>query len=101
MNFSKHAIAILLTALVSLLPTQAEKSNTLDQGQVALAVSNWLQQAHYSRKEMDAEMSAKLLATYLELLDYNKLYFTQQDVDEFTLKYGESFKNICGWGEVA
>jgi carboxyl-terminal processing protease len=101
MNFSKHAIAVLLAAMVSLPPARAEKSNTLDQGQVALAVSNWLQQAHYSRKEMDAEMSAKLLTTYLELLDYNKLYFTQQDVDEFTLKYGESLHKFIRSGDLS
>ena len=101
MNFSKHAIAILLAAMVSLPPAHAEKSNTLDQGQVALAVSNWLQQAHYSRKELDAEMSAKLLTTYLELLDYNKLYFTQQDVDEFTLKYGESLHKFIRSGDLS
>ena len=101
MNFSKHAIATIFTALAFLLPARAEKSNAVDQGQVALAVANWLQQAHYSRKEMDAEMSAKLLATYLELLDYNKLYFTQQDVDEFTLKYGESLHKFIRSGDLS
>ncbi len=87
--------------MVSILPAHAEKSNTLDQGQVALAVSNWLQQAHYSRKEMDAEMSAKLLTTYLELLDYNKLYFTQQDIEEFTLKYSESLHKFIRSGDLS
>ncbi|NDG71201.1 MAG: hypothetical protein EBY32_07830, partial [Proteobacteria bacterium] len=101
MNFSKHAIATIFTALALLLPARAEKSNAVDQGQVALAVANWLQQAHYSRKEMDADMSAKLLATYLELLDYNKLYFTQQDVDEFTLKYGESLHKFIRSGDLS
>jgi carboxyl-terminal processing protease len=101
MNFSKHAGAVLIAVLAFLLPVQAEKTNSVDQGQVALAVANWLQQAHYSRKEMNEEMSAKLLATYLELLDYNKLYFTQQDVDEFTVKYGESLHKFIRSGDLS
>jgi len=101
MNFSKHAIATIFTALALILPAHAEKSNAADPGQVALAVANWLQQAHYSRKEIDAEMSAKLLTTYLELLDYNKLYFTKQDVDEFTLKYGESLHKFIRSGDLS
>jgi len=101
MNFSKRAILATIAVLVFLHPASAGKTSSADQGQVALAVANWLQQAHYSRKEMDAEMSAKLLATYLELLDYNKLYFTQQDIDEFTLKYGESLHKFIRSGDLS
>ena len=61
-----------------------------DQSQVALAVANWLQQAHYSRAKLDDAMSSKLLVNYLELLDYNKLYFTGEDIAEFTEKYATS-----------
>ena len=32
-------------------------------------------------------MSGRFLQTYLTTLDYNKLYFTQQDIDEFGGKY--------------
>ncbi|MEI8292462.1 MAG: carboxy terminal-processing peptidase [bacterium] len=101
MNFSKRAIATVLAVLSILPPVRAEKPHAADQGQVALAVANWLQQAHYSRKEINAEMSSKLLATYLELLDYNKLYFTQQDIDEFTLKYGDSLHKFIRSGDLA
>jgi len=101
MNFSKRAIIAAVGVLAFLHPVRAGKTSSADQGQVALAVANWLQQAHYSRKEMDAEMSAKLLATYLELLDYNKLYFTQQDIDEFTLKYGESLHKFIRSGDLS
>ena len=88
-NITKSAVvALFLTMATLTLPLRAaKKSDIADEGQVALAVANWLQQAHYTRQPLDKEMSAKLLNTYLEQLDYNKLYFTQEDVDEFTKKY--------------
>jgi len=88
-KITKSAVVALLLAMATFtLPLRAaKKSDPADQGQVALAVANWLQQAHYTRQPLDKEMSAKLLNTYLEQLDYNKLYFTQEDVEEFTNKY--------------
>jgi carboxyl-terminal processing protease len=35
-------------------------------------------------------MSKKVLLTYLELLDFSHLFFTQQDIDELSAKYGTS-----------
>ena len=35
-------------------------------------------------------MSARFLQTYLTTLDYNKLYFTQKDIDEFENKYAST-----------
>jgi len=72
-----------------------------DSGQVALAVARWLEQAHYSRQKLDDAMSAKLLTTYLELLDYNRLYFTQQDVDEFQNKFGSSLDDATFRGDLS
>lgn len=77
--------ALLATSLP--LPRLTQAAATPDSGQIALAVARWLEHAHYSRHKLDSDMSVKLLTTYLESLDYNKLYFTQQDVDEFTEKY--------------
>lgn len=79
---------------------RAGEKTQLDEAAVALAVSNWLQQAHYSRQELDATMSRKLLNTYLELLDYNKLYLTQQDVEEFTARYGDSLHRLIQAGNL-
>ncbi|MFM8363729.1 MAG: carboxy terminal-processing peptidase [Verrucomicrobiota bacterium] len=81
-------MAVLAALALWVAPLFASAPNPEDEGRIALAVANWLQQAHYSREKLDDAMSAKLLATYLELLDYNKLYLTQEDVDEFTQKYG-------------
>ncbi len=79
----------------------ASAATSPDPGQVALAVARWLEQAHYTRKKLDDEMSQKLLTTYLEALDYNKLYFTQQDVDEFQRKYATSLDDAIFRGDLS
>ncbi len=95
-------LALLAAALLAAPPHSvcAGEKTQLDEAAVALAVSNWLQQAHYSRQELDATMSRKLLNTYLELLDYNKLYLTQQDVEEFNARYGDSLHRLIQAGNL-
>lgn len=98
--FSTQTLAVLAAGLISTaFPVSAAVSP--DSGQVALAVARWLEQAHYSRQKLDDAMSAKLLTTYLELLDYNRLYFTQQDVDEFQKKFGGSLDDAIFRGDLS
>jgi carboxyl-terminal processing protease len=66
------------------------KSNTVDSRQVAITVSKLLEQAHFTRQKLDANMSRKVLDTYLETLDYTKLFFTQEDIDKIHQKYDPS-----------
>ena len=98
--FSKALLTALFLAAIPL-PHLASAATSPDSGQVALAVARWLEQAHYTRHKLDKEMSAKLLTTYLETLDYNKLYFTQQDVDEFTNKYAASLDDAIFRGDLS
>lgn len=99
MKFPKSLRVALLAGLsASLIPSA--RAATPDSGQVAVAVARWLEQAHYTRQKLDDEMSAKLLTTYLELLDYNHLYFTQADVDEFTKKYAKSLDDAIFRGDL-
>jgi carboxyl-terminal processing protease len=74
-------------ALVVLLPWSLIARNSVEPGQVAISVARWLEQGHYTREKLDEKMSARFLQTYLTTLDYNKLYFTQKDIDEFQSKY--------------
>jgi len=98
--FPMRVFAVLAAGLISTaFPASAAVSP--DSGQVALAVARWLEQAHYSRQKLDDAMSAKLLTTYLELLDYNRLYFTQQDVDEFQKKFGSSLDDAIFRGDLS
>src|ERR1700739_4992989 len=77
-----------------------EKPNAADPHQVAITVGRLLEQGHYSRQKLDAEMSKRILATYLENLDYNKLFFTQEDIDQITQKYGTTLGDSILLGDL-
>ena len=96
-------VCLAMFAALALCVTSAHSAKTTpaDEGQVGLTVANLLQQAHYSQQPLDKTMSAKLLTTYLENLDYNKLYFTQEDVDEFTKKYSTSLDSLIQRGDLS
>ena len=47
-----------------------------------------LEQGHFRRTPLGDDISRRLLDAYLEGLDYNRLYFTQEDVDLFRGKFG-------------
>ncbi|MBT8114713.1 MAG: hypothetical protein KJP04_05005, partial [Arenicella sp.] len=46
----------------------------------------FLQRDHYLPRDLDDEVSANILETYLKRLDPIKLHFTQQDVERLKLK---------------
>lgn len=71
-----------------------------DPGQVAITVARWLEKGHYTREKLDDEMSKRLLETYLTNLDYNRLYFTQADIDEFTKKYATTLDEATLAGDL-
>src|SRR2546422_11342465 len=77
--------AILLTATVAAPPAVATSKET-----IAMSVGRLLEEGHYTRLKLNGEVSKKFLQTYLELLDYSHLFFTQKDVDEIHAKYGDS-----------
>jgi carboxyl-terminal processing protease len=77
-------------ALGGLIPLSLFARNSVEPGQVAISVARWLEQGHYTREKLDEKMSARFLQTYLTTLDYNKLYFTQKDVDDFESKYAST-----------
>jgi carboxyl-terminal processing protease len=64
------------------------KPNTDDPWQVPATVSRLLEQGHYTRWKLGPEMSARILETYLEDLDYNKAFLTQDDVNRLSAQYG-------------
>lgn len=87
-------IAIVLAGTTVPAPASA------DPGLVAASVARWLEQGHYTRQKLDEEMSRKFLQTYLTALDYNKLYFTAEDVTEFQNEYGDTLGAAVLRGEV-
>src|SRR5438093_999441 len=77
--------AILLTAAIAAPSAVATSKET-----IAMSVGRLLEEGHYTRLKLNGEVSKKFLRTYLELLDYTRLFFTQKDVDEINAKYGDS-----------
>jgi carboxyl-terminal processing protease len=77
--------AILLTATIAAPPAMAASRET-----IAMSVGRLLEEGHYTRQKLNEEVSKKFLQTYLELLDFSHLFFTQKDVDELNAKYGSS-----------
>src|SRR5260221_7715029 len=80
-------------ALVSLWPPAGVRADEPDPGQIEISVARLLEQGHYSRRKVDEKVAQQLLKNYLEALDYNRVYFTQKDVDGFVCKYGSSLDN--------
>ena len=80
------AIPLVSFALLAAGPIQAKS----DAEQVAVSVGRLLEEGHYTHQSLNDEVSKKFLRTYLELLDFSHLFFTQKDVDMLTAKYGTS-----------
>jgi hypothetical protein len=59
-----------------------------DADQIAVSVGRLLEEGHYTRQPLNADVSKRFLQSYLELLDYSHLFFTQKDIDALTAKYG-------------
>lgn len=83
-RFTLPSIAVAVAGLVAG-PSQAPAETNF--GQVAMHVAYMLQNHHYSHKDFDDAVSAKLLDNYLNLLDFKHIFFTQQDVDKFKSSY--------------
>ncbi|HEV3100580.1 MAG TPA: carboxy terminal-processing peptidase [Candidatus Udaeobacter sp.] len=77
--------AILLTATIAAPPAMAASKET-----IAMSVGRLLEEGHYTRQKLNEDVSRKFLQTYLEMLDFSHLFFTQSDVDELNAKYGSS-----------
>jgi carboxyl-terminal processing protease len=80
--------AIAALAVVSFAaPTLHAKS---DLENICISVGRLLEEGHYTHKQLNDEMSRRILRTYLEILDFSHLFFTQEDVDAIYEKYGAS-----------
>ncbi len=97
--FSKNILAPVVAGL-ALLPWAFASASSVDPGQIAISVARWLEKGHYSREKLDDAMSERLLQTYLTNLDYNRLYFTQADIDEITAKYGTTLDDAILTGNL-
>src|SRR5437773_2717318 len=77
--------AVVLTAVTAAPPVVAASKET-----IAMSVGRLLEEGHYTRQKLNEEVSRKFLLSYLELLDFSHLFFTQQDIDTLNAKYANS-----------
>jgi len=53
----------------------------------ALRVVNMLEDEHYLRLAFTDEMSSRVLDSYIEMLDFSRVYFTKEDIDRFNSEF--------------
>ena len=88
-------VAAATLALSAVAPAAPQEKSASSMGEIAQTVARMLEGGHFSRARLNKEVepgvtqARKALDRYLELLDYNRLFFTQADIDEFTTKHGE------------
>ena len=58
-----------------------------------------LQNGHYGRLAYDEKLGSRFLNEYLEGVDPQKVYFTQEEIDDLNEKYGTSFHDLLTAGE--
>ena len=64
-----------------------EGTGAVDFHAVEATVGQILEQDHYTQRKLDSNMAKQILETYLESLDYDKLFFTQEDIDQIKNEY--------------
>ena len=95
------SLAVGCSLLLSALPSASRAAdNSPDAGQIAVSVAKALENLHYTRHPLDNGVSEKLLKTYIETLDYNKLFFTQGDIDDFEKQYGTELDDDIWLGDL-
>src|SRR5881398_1196568 len=90
MNYRFRSFAAMAAiSLAGLASTPALPAKT-DLDNVCVSVGRLLEEGHYTHKQLYDDLSGKILHSYLELLDFSHLFFTQEDVNAITEKYGAS-----------
>lgn len=75
-------LTFFLSLATGFLVTPALKAET-QYGDLALGVVSMLEDEHFLREPFNDKMSKRVLDTYLDMLDFNRIYFTKEDVDGF------------------
>ena len=65
-----------------------------DFNEVGKQMAIMLQNSHFARLPYNAELSRKFFDDYLADLDFQKLYFTQKDIDGFTAQYADRLHTL-------
>lgn len=95
----RRAATCAVLVLAMALPTSA-----MDPGPASPIVSQMvtqiLERNHYNHHPVDQKTSADMLGNYLEMYDYNHMFFTKEDVAEFKSKYESTLGEKLKEGDV-
>ncbi|MGH2930453.1 MAG: hypothetical protein ACRDL8_19780, partial [Solirubrobacteraceae bacterium] len=97
---AKPALALVLALACAAGPAAAEVQKYAGGPIIAELVTRLLEQTHYAKKPIDANVSKQFLENYLESYDYNHMILDKSDVDEFEAKYGSDLGALAKDGNV-
>ncbi len=90
-QWSRRIGAMLVASAAVLVSCTGTSTAAPDYDLIGKQFSLVLQNAHFSRTRFSREMYEKFLECYLQLLDSQRMYFTQEDVDGLKEKYASQF----------
>ena len=90
-HFMKKIRNLRMVALALLVSCSSIGHAAPDYNMIGKQFSEVLQNSHFSRERFSAALYAKFLDCYLQSIDPQHLYFTQEDADALHKKYGDSF----------
>ncbi len=79
--------------------SHAVKAQQADFDEVGKQMAIMLQNSHFARLPYDVQLGNRFFEDYLEGLDFQKLYFTQEDVNGFKAKYGDKMHTLLLQGK--
>ncbi len=80
-------------AIVTLLPVAANATKEPEPGIISFYIARLLERGHLTRQTFDQDLSSRLLDTYLESLDYSKMFFTQEDIEVLRREYSAELQD--------
>lgn len=96
----KPALATAMAAAMLLVPQPLCAALEADHGQIARHVGTLLESRHFNQENLDDDLSALVLNQYLEMLDYNRMFFTAEDIEGFKEEYGSALDEEISNGGV-
>ncbi len=90
--------SILFTAVFAGSVTSTKAENA-DFNEVGKQMAIMLQNSHFARLPYNDELGGRFLEDYLTDLDFQRLYFTQDDVGRFSEAYGDNLHKLLLKGE--
>jgi carboxyl-terminal processing protease len=92
MTLSWFRNAAAAAALVAISSTACAQQ--ADFNEVGRQMSIMLQNSHFAKLPFNADLGQRFLDEYLKDLDFQRLYFTRDDVEGFKAKYGAELHNM-------